>query len=66
MMNTIDPRQRYPELSMTEEEAQCIMQFEKQRGQMFSCVAAVKAALTIERATPEEFQCYCDYLGVAT
>ena len=53
-MTITDPRQRFPDLSMTEEEAQAIMQCETECGFQFSSRQAVRIALSLERAKDED------------
>lgn len=57
-----DPRQRHPEVPMTEEEAQYIMYFERETNHTLSCKTAVEAALKILRATDEERRIICTCL----
>lgn len=54
MKKSIDPRTRFPDIPMTEEEAQTIMQHEAETGFPFRSRTAITVALRIERATPEE------------
>lgn len=53
-MNVIDPRSRFPDIPMTEAEAQTIMQYEAETNFPFRSRTAITVALRIERATPEE------------
>lgn len=51
-MKTVDPRLRFPDIPMTEREAQTIMQYEAETGFPFRSRTAIDVALRIERATP--------------
>lgn len=53
--NIIDPRTRYPDLSMSDTEARNIMEAERHIGRMLRSKAAIEAALVIERADEVEF-----------
>ena len=50
----IDPRKRFPDLPMTEEEAQTIMRCETECGFQFSCRQGVRIVLSLERAKDED------------
>ena len=53
-MKITDPRTRFPDIPMTEAEAQTIMQYDEETNFPFRSRTAITVALRIERATPEE------------
>lgn len=55
-MNVIDPRERFPNLSMTEEEAQTIMRVETENGFMLDTARGCAVALRILRADDAELE----------
>lgn len=62
----IDPRIRYPDLSMSDEEAKNIMEAERQIGGMLRSRFAVEVALMLERADDDEFDAICSILEEST
>lgn len=61
--NFLDPRQRHPQVSMTDAEAQFIMDFEQEANRMLPSKTAVEVALMLMRATDEERDIICEYLS---